>query len=411
MGLQWIRPKFIASVVSVCVLISGESQGSFLMKELIDGMRGLSIRKKPHLPKNQHRSFVTSRTLHQEGGRHFKKLIGKQIFAHANYDSTAKYVLQDNEVRLEFIKTFAKLPNVVSTQLLDNHLNPLKRWVPLRKALQGAELHQRMKEIQEGPEKREEALNSSVMKSFIDDLAPVFEDFKDLLPQDRDSKMDVLCRLSTDDYAVVEIQVVKKEMWDERALAYTAGVYANQLRSGQSWKDLKKVIGINILGAGPEKVKYWPDNEGFMRHYRMRDDHNPPNEIPHLQLIQYSLENIKGDEEELQKDKNLKEWLDYFRDSSNEVETPQGVNPALKKAYELIRIDNLSPDRRSSYEIENAVYTDLNEYTASVREKGKIEGKKETSLEIAKRLLKKNLSLEDISSATDLTEEEIKKLQ
>ena len=45
------------------------------------------------------------------------------------------------------------------------------------------------------------------------------------------------------------------------------------------------------------------------------------------------------------------------------------------------------------------------------KEAGKIEGKKEEKLEIAKVMLSKNISVKDISDITSLSIEEIEKLQ
>ena len=45
------------------------------------------------------------------------------------------------------------------------------------------------------------------------------------------------------------------------------------------------------------------------------------------------------------------------------------------------------------------------------KKNGKIEGEKKKSIEIAKKLLKLNMSIEQIMEITELTKEEIKKLK
>lgn len=41
--------------------------------------------------------------------------------------------------------------------------------------------------------------------------------------------------------------MVPKDYWDRRDLAYIAAFYGNQLRKGEGWHHIKRVIGINVL--------------------------------------------------------------------------------------------------------------------------------------------------------------------
>ena len=77
-----------------------------------------------------------------------------------------------------------------------------------------------------------------------------------ILQQERNSQLDILCKLDNGDYVAVEIQVVKYNYWDNRALTYISSLYGNQLRRGDKWEDLKKVIGINILGGEDRNDAY-----------------------------------------------------------------------------------------------------------------------------------------------------------
>ncbi len=50
-----------------------------------------------------------------------------------------------------------------------------------------------------------------------------------------------------EEYALVEMQVATQTLWDQRSLAYAAASYGNQLLRGQEWKDLRRVIGIDMM--------------------------------------------------------------------------------------------------------------------------------------------------------------------
>ena len=79
----------------------------------------------------------------------------------------------------------------------------------------------------------------TVVKDLIDGLQKSYDDFSAIL-QERNSQLDILCKLKNGDYVAIEVQVAKHSYWDNRALAYISSVYGNQLRKSGKWKDLKK---------------------------------------------------------------------------------------------------------------------------------------------------------------------------
>ncbi len=82
---------------------------------------------------------------------------------------------------------------------------------------------------------------------FVESILPRFDDLRRAFSKPAyDRTMDFVCKLSNGEYAMVEMQVVPYENWDCRALAYVAAFYGNQIRKGGNWKDIKRVIGINI---------------------------------------------------------------------------------------------------------------------------------------------------------------------
>ena len=432
----------------------GESHGSFLVEDLVQGVSRLCLKKKTE-PKKVHpfsqnktlasrqgkikfpmshkhfqrRSFTTSPKLLKEPGSWIQQ--AKQVFGRPTYDATVKKVLADDEARLDFIKTFAKLPDVVSTQPLDASLNPIRRMSNLKELLRDSKIVDYMEDVQQHPTQYKVMgykKTSPLGTTFLRGVGAHYGDLLSLLPlEQRDSEVDVLCRLSTDEYVLVEVQVKKQNYWDKRALAYAAHVYGNQLRKGQPWKDLKKLICINVLGAGPESTRFWPKGAHFMRHYIMQDQKDPNNIIPELQLIQYSLGNVRGDEEELKENKDLKDWLDYYRNAQNLKEIPEGLSPGLHKAYELSKDTGLLEKERADYDEQDDDFSRYSHHIDSMKmealeegreegiEKGKEEGKKEgikeASLEIARNMIKDHVKIESIISYTGLTEEEIKNLQ
>ena len=81
-------------------------------------------------------------------------------------------------------------------------------------------------------------------------------------------------------------------------------------------------------------------------------------------------------------------------------------NKEVKKAVEVL--DEMSRSREERERHEAILKAEFNYNTSmyNVRE----EGKKEKQIEIAKRLLKKNMSIEEIQEITDLTKDEIEEI-
>lgn len=92
---------------------------------------------------------------------------------------------------------------------------------------------------------------------------------------------------------------------------------------------------------------------------------------------------------------------------NNSKETKQAINKAKE------RLQELSNDEHERYlaELREKYTKDQYEIQAYGYDKGIEEGKKEKSIEIAKKLLSQNIDIEIIIECTGLTKEEIKKLK
>lgn len=357
----------------------------------------------------------------------------EQVFGRATYDTTAKYMLSNPEIRLDFIKTFTGLSNIVSTEPLDLSLNPIHRLSNLRELCTHKDVLTCMDAFRHNSNDYtvidKNGTPVPAINTFFHKLSQEFDDFIRVLPKDKGSQLDVLCRLSTGAYAMVEVQVKKENYWDERALYYAASVYVNQLQSGGQWDDLKKVIGVNILGGGPLNHTHWEHKKNSIRHYRFQDQHDKVNVIDEIQLIQYAL----GDnysEDLTQNNKNLRDWLDLFKNAHNKREVPEGISSSLKKAYERITIKTMPLEIIQRYKAESDIFKRISEHdnllkTESLEkglaeglerglaeglEKGLAEGQMKKSLEVAKKLLSKNRPHEEIADLTGLSLPEINKL-
>ena len=340
-----------------------------------------------------------------------------QTYGIATYDALFKWVLSDETLLPSFFHAF--IPGVVveSAERLDEHMNPVQKLQLLRDFIHDDETYRTVKEVLKTDNMHVSLIDKKTKTFLKDDKATAFlrkftEHFDELKsafpPPKYDGTMDFVCRLKNGEYAMIEMQVIPQDCWDRRALAYAGAFYGNQLAKGESWKQIKRVIAINILGGGREYLPHWKDTPNeFFRHYRFQEQcHKPSRYIDGIELFQYSIMNApKNIDKQEQQD-----WITFFKRGHymSEKEVLETIKtPAVLTAFERARIDKLPRNVQRGYEAEDSEYSRFSEHTASEVAKAKIESK----IEVVKRMLSKNKTINDIVDATDLTLEQIEKIR
>ena len=122
-------------------------------------------------------------------------------------------------------------------------------------------------------------------------------------------------------------------------------------------------------------------------------------------------------------EKRLEQWLWSIVGRKEKVEMAVKENKNVKKADKVLERISKDPKERERYEailkaefnqkISSQKFEERGEARGKIigREEGKKEGEKQKQIEIAKKLLQRNMSIEDIKEITSLTEEEINKLK
>ena len=126
-------------------------------------------------------------------------------------------------------------------------------------------------------------------------------------------------------------------------------------------------------------------------------------------------------------EKRLEQWLWLIVGRKEKVEMAVKENKNVKKADKVLERISKDPKERERYEailkaefnqkISNQKFMDKGIIEGEARgkiigrEEGKKEGEKQKQIEIAKKLLQRNMSIEDIKEITGLTEEEVNKLK
>ncbi len=304
----------------------------------------------------------------------------EQVYGIATYDALFKYILSEEDIRPSFFQTFIPDLKIESSVRVDEHMNPLNELQILRNLLHKSKTAEKISSLDK--ESIIEVISkdgtkkvSKTLSELVSILLFRFDDIKRAFPKEKyNGTMDFVCKLNTGEFAMIEMQVLPEDFWDSRALAYVAAFYSSQLRTGGKWSDLKRVIGINILGDNGKR-DHWNDSKDFVRHYKVQEQLNPEKRyLNGIELIQYSIKNAPTS---LPNDKEKDDWITFFK--RGHLMTEAQVNEtiatdAVKKAFERAKIQNLPRVVKKAYDEEDLNFSKYSQITKSFFEEGLEEG-------------------------------------
>jgi predicted transposase/invertase (TIGR01784 family) len=307
----------------------------------------------------------------------------RQLFGKPTFDALFKYVVEKPSIQPSLFHALAGL-NITSATRIDDHMNPLQELENLRQLINDKKTVDAAKSVKKEDEitvvceeKGWQPVFHTPLTKFVKNLLPYFDDLRRACPKQRyDGTMDFVCELSSGEYAMVEMRVIPHNHWDRRALAYVAAFYAQQMKRGSKWTDIKRVIGINILGGGKDKVEHWKDAPTeHTRHYKLQEQLNTPSRyIDGIEIIQYSMMHVSDNKEKL-------DWFTFFKKAQNmtEEDVQEKIStPAVLEAFEMARLDSLPEAVREMYSSEESEYDRYSIHTQELVEKGRAEGRAKT---------------------------------
>ena len=228
------------------------------------------------------------------------------------------------------------------------------------------------------------------------------------LKENKLGRLDILAKLDDSTIVNIEVQILNKYNFIDRTMYYWSGNYYNELRAGEDYNKVKKVIAINILDY--EIFEEGPYHEIA----RIRRDFKnkiltDKMELHFIQIPKFLKEN-RGTKTKLE------QWMQFIsQKDEKEVELAMKENEEIKKAneeYEYLTGDEA--ERRLALLREEAIRDEKTMLKGSREEGieiGRKEGKKENKIEIAKNMLKKGMEISIIAEITELSVEEIEKLK
>jgi predicted transposase/invertase (TIGR01784 family) len=234
--------------------------------------------------------------------------------------------------------------------------------------------------------------------------------------EDKSNRVDLLVLTEKKEYLIIEVQASMEWDYLSRILYGTSKAVTEYIQAGQSYRDVRKIISVSIvffdLGRGEDYVYHGTTEfRGTHQHDILQLGENEqkaygPDKTPSDIFPEYYLIKVNQFNERI-KDK-FDEWVYFLKTEKIQPNfSAQGIKSAAKKLDVLA----LSDEDRRAYER----YEDHTHYEASMHEshygRGKLEGKVEGKIEIAKNMLALGLPVAIIAEATTLTEKEIQGLK
>lgn len=226
---------------------------------------------------------------------------------------------------------------------------------------------------------------------------------KQLLGINIDDKIgivDLRAKLNNNIECEIEMQMIYSENFISRLLYYWSKIYSGQLKKSKKYETLNKVICIAIINEDIKDLKELTSHSKW----RIREEKKPDKILTdklelHIITIPKAIKEYKNN-----KNNKLLQWMMFLDEpESKEVDEIMKKNNEIKQAKVTLR--------ELSKEEENQRIAELREKhildTQDIYETGKNKEKRK----IAKKLLDKNMSLEQIIEITELSKEEILKIQ
>jgi len=212
----------------------------------------------------------------------------------------------------------------------------------------------------------------------------------------------------------IEIQVAPYDFFGFRLLFYWAKMYSSQLKTKQTYEDLRKTIVISLIN-----FDYFIDNEGEERYHRRigltdLDTGKIYEQTDGLELIFVELKKFKKELPEIHT--TLERWITFLNKAheySKDNLPSELATEEIKRAMEVLEVMYFNETEQEHYESQQRRY--LDEDALAKQEERKIQnafndGIDTRNFEIAKKMKSKGKPIDEIIDFTGLTKDQIDKL-
>ena len=217
---------------------------------------------------------------------------------------------------------------------------------------------------------------------------------------------------------IVEIDRSYTDLFLHKAIFNTSRLIIDHLGANQDYLKIKKVFHINLLYFSFENTKS-PLHHGKVIFHEIDNKHSVDIHLVDRGMHVFDVHNIFPEyfiisiplfDDVIKAE--IDEWLYLMKHSEVKEDFK---SPYMKKVAERLSILTMTNQERETYDSYIMDSMKGRDYLISAeakgRAEGKVEGRAERDIEIALNLLRQNLSLDVISSATGLSHDELTELK
>lgn len=221
------------------------------------------------------------------------------------------------------------------------------------------------------------------------------------------SSFDLKVKDESGNWYIIEMQKKNESDYLKRVQYYSAHSYTNQLKAGITHIDLLPIVVISLI-----KTTMFDSDIPYISFHKTIETTTNKQYLYDLSYVFIELGKFNKNKLEGVAD----EWLHMFKCASKEEQPPSDIkSPKVLDAYHAIEMHGLTEAEYDLY-IRTKLYEDAEEialvenFTKGI-EQGKAEGKAEERIELAKKMLARGKSTDEIIDFTELSIEEITKLK
>ena len=254
----------------------------------------------------------------------------------------------------------------------------------------------------------------AISKEELEEIYLINTELYKWFKEDKKGILDVRVITKSKEQIDIEIQISPTKSMPERSLYYWSKMYSSQLKEGSSYKRLKKCIAINIVDF------ICIDIEKLHTVYHITEDTTKYKLTDILEI--HFLELPKLEKFKISQNENdpIVRWMKFLNAKSKEVmKVLAQKDKDIEKAVHILEYLSEDEQARMAYEARQAQIRDeiTREEEAIERgmekgiKQGIKQGQMDEKIKIAKKMLLQKIDIEIISEVTDLSIDEINKIQ
>ncbi len=220
---------------------------------------------------------------------------------------------------------------------------------------------------------------------------------------DKTGILDLRAKINNTIECEIEMQMLYSKNFISRILYYWSRLYSKQIKRGNNYNELHKTICIAIIN---QNIPYLEDLKAHTK-WQIREEKDRTKILTdnleiHIIEIQKAIKEYDND----RKNKVL-QWMMFLNEpGSMEVDRIMEKNEEIKEAKVTLRELSEEESKQQIAELREKYILD----TKDIFETGIEKGISNEKINIAKKLLKINMPIKQISEITGLSEEKIKEL-